>query len=148
MPGPRRGLATSGLDTVIPQPTHPNGDIDPIHNTAPNGADRADGDTTAGPARTTSGPSTADTPPPAPDNSPVGERRKEKIAGYVSSELADHARNAVSALGNHVDDPQSLSELLESAIRREVTRLQDERNGGQPFPPRVRRSLPVGRRAE
>lgn len=144
MPGPRRGLASSGLDTVIPQPSIPNGDNDPTQPTRATGDNEPAGETSTATVAGPADPSPR-TPPPT---AAAGEPRKEKIAGYVSADLADDARNTVSALGSHVDDPQSLSELLESAIRREVLRLQTERNDGEPFPPRVRRSLPVGRRPE
>lgn len=73
---------------------------------------------------------------------------KEKIAGYVPAELADSVRDAVASLGSHVDDPRSLSEFLETAARNELARLQQERNGGRPFPRRARRQLVAGRRPD
>lgn len=90
------------------------------------------------------------TTPAADTNAEAGDGggRKEKIAAYVPSELAETVRDTVAALGSHIDDPRSLSELLESALRREVQRLQDERHNGEPFPRRARRRLPSGRRAD
>ena len=73
---------------------------------------------------------------------------KEKLSGYIDTALAESARDAVAELGSHVEDPQSLSELLENALRHELDRLQDTRNGGRPFPARVRRKLVTGPRIE
>lgn len=81
---------------------------------------------------------------------PVGgdttDGAKEKIAGYVPASLADSVRDAVAALGSHQDDPASLSEFLEQALRHELARLQQTRNDGRAFPRRARRALVTGRR--
>jgi len=116
------GLTGTGLDTVIPAGDPPAAD--------PSSADPSDAAPASSSTETAAG------------------ARKEKIAAYVPGELAESVRDAVAALGSHIDDPRSLSELLESALRREVERLQRERNDGQPFPRRARRHLPAGRRAE
>lgn len=73
---------------------------------------------------------------------------KVKVQGYISAPLADAARDAISALGSHIDDPRTLSELMEHALRHELARLVDKRNGGRPFPPRPRRNLPTGPRGD
>lgn len=116
------GLTGAGLDTVIPGGTTA---------ATPDEAAAAATDASEG----------------QPDTA-VASGRKEKIAAYVPSGLAETVRDAVAALGSHADDPRSLSELLESALRREVDRLQRERNGGKAFPRRARRQLVVGRRPD
>lgn len=83
---------------------------------------------------------------------PAGAERpaksKEKISAYISGALAESVRDAVAALGSHVEDPRSLSDFFESAMSREVDRLQRERNNGQAFPQRAHRQLVAGRRAD
>lgn len=84
-------------------------------------------------------------PNPALSSTPAGSQR-EKISGYVAADVADQARNAIAALGADIDDPQSLSELIEGALRREIDRLVQQRHDGAPFPPRPRRNLRSGPR--
>lgn len=67
-----------------------------------------------------------------------------KFAGYISSEVADQVRDAVIALGGS----WSIGSLMEEALIREVQRLAEEHNDGQPFPQRAGAKLRVGRRIQ
>jgi hypothetical protein len=80
---------------------------------------------------------------PAPGR-PSSARRKESY--YLPTELVDRLKNTVVAL---CGPPEMLtaSGLVETAILRELARLEKEHNGGRPFPQRAtgpRRGRPIG----
>lgn len=108
----RSGLSSSGLDSVIP---------------AAQSSDRPTGrEEAATPAK----PAAADKP------------KVVKFGGYIDPEVAEQARDALSALGGS----WTLGALMEQAISREVERLAAEHNGGKPFPPRAEERLRTGPR--
>ena len=62
--------------------------------------------------------------------------KKERVAFYLSEDLADEIRNAVVQLSG---PPLRLTmtELAEMAFQKELERLKAEHNGGKPFPKRA-----------
>jgi hypothetical protein len=61
---------------------------------------------------------------------------------YLSRDLVDRARAAVSATAGQPDEAYNLSELAGRVLAAEVQRLEAEYNGGAPFPPVA--SVPSG----
>ena len=76
----------------------------------------------------------------------AGPGSKTQITVYLPADIADGARNAVAALGDAEGDPDSLSDLVATAVAAEVERLQQSRNGGKSFPARRRQKLTPGNR--
>lgn len=75
--------------------------------------------------------------PPAPV-------RKEKVNYY--EDPVELARARAAYLHTHVDEGhRSWSEFVAAAVRREVDRLEGERNGGRPWPAVGAGELPTGR---
>jgi hypothetical protein len=70
-----------------------------------------------------------------PQRKPVSTK-KERVAFYLSEELADAIRNAVVQLSG---PPLRLTmtELAEMAFQKELERLKAEHNDGKPFPKRA-----------
>ena len=64
-------------------------------------------------------------------NAPEVKERLERLTINVRSSVADSARNACWWCRI------SLTDFVQNAIEREVTRLQDERNSGEPFESRA-----------
>lgn len=62
--------------------------------------------------------------------------RKKQVTFYGDPDLLEEARDAIIAFGADPEGPRTLSHLIEEGIRREIIRLQDELNGGQPIPQR------------
>ena len=61
--------------------------------------------------------------------------KKERVAFYLSEDLADEIRNAVV----HFSGPPlrlTMTSVAEMAFQRELERLKAEHNGGKPFPQR------------
>ncbi len=60
---------------------------------------------------------------------------KKRVSFHLTEDLAERLRNAVYQLSG---PPYRLTmaALAESALRREVVRLEQEANGGEPFPTR------------
>jgi hypothetical protein len=61
--------------------------------------------------------------------------KKERVAFYLSEDLADEIRNAVV----HFSGPPlrlTMTSVAEMAFQRELERLKAEHNGGKPFPKR------------
>ena len=61
--------------------------------------------------------------------------KKERVAFYLSEDLADEIRNAVV----HFSGPPlrlTMTSVAERAFQRELERLKAEHNGGKPFPQR------------
>lgn len=77
-------------------------------------------------------------PVPVPEPEPVAEpvERKEKIGGWngYPSNLA-RIRAAQFYTQTHPDGWSSLSEMTEQTLLAEAARLEQEHNGGEPFPP-------------
>ena len=71
----------------------------------------------------------------APQRQPASTK-KERVAFYLSEELADAIRNAVVQLSG---PPLRLTmtELAEMAFQKELERLKAEYNDGKPFPKRA-----------
>lgn len=70
---------------------------------------------------------------------------KTKFTVLLDEEVAQTTRNAVAYLAGH---PLylTLGEMVENALRAEVTRLAKEHNKGEPFPPgRTKAGRPVSR---
>jgi len=80
-------------------------------------------------------------PQPVPRGQVAG---KEKLQPYITTDVAEAARNAVVATTPHEGGYQSLSDLIEDAIREKVARLERKFNEGRPFPRRPRK-LKTGR---
>ena len=70
-----------------------------------------------------------------PQSKPASTK-KERVAFYLSEELADAIRNAVVQLSG---PPLRLTmtELAEMAFQKELERLKAEHNEGKPFPKRA-----------
>jgi hypothetical protein len=61
--------------------------------------------------------------------------KKERVAFYLSEDLADEIRNAVV----HFSGPPlrlTMTSVAEMAFQKELERLKAEHNGGKPFPKR------------
>ena len=61
--------------------------------------------------------------------------KKERVAFYLSEDLADEIRNAVV----HFSGPPlrlTMTSVAEMAFQKELERLKTEYNGGKPFPKR------------
>lgn len=67
---------------------------------------------------------------------------KDRFTTQVSGDTVERVRNAVYGVQG-----LTLTELTETALRREVAKLERKYNEGEPFPQRAG-SLPVGRRVE
>ena len=78
------------------------------------------------------------------EQAPAQAPRPAKVRAtfQLPTDLLDQARDAVVALAS--TEQLTLAELVETAIRHELDRLQQEHNDGQPFP-RRRRALHPGR---
>ncbi|MCX5199731.1 hypothetical protein OOK31_38640 [Streptomyces sp. NBC_00249] len=70
---------------------------------------------------------------------------KEKLQPYITTEVAEAARNAVVATTPYEGGYQSLSDLIEDAIREKLTRLERKFNEGEPFAQRPRKKIRTGR---
>ncbi|MET9403626.1 hypothetical protein [Kitasatospora sp. NPDC002965] len=70
---------------------------------------------------------------------------KEKVQPYITTAVAEAARNAVVATTPYEGGYQSLSDLIEDAIVEKVAKLQRTFNEGNPFPERPRRRIRTGR---
>ncbi|MEU2740949.1 hypothetical protein OG762_52260 (plasmid) [Streptomyces sp. NBC_01136] len=70
---------------------------------------------------------------------------KEKLQPYITKDVAEAARDAVVWTTPHEGGYQSLSELIEDAIKEKVAKLQRKYNNGEPFPPRPRKEIRTGR---
>jgi hypothetical protein len=96
-------------------------------------------------------PTPPETPPPAQPPAAAVPRGqvagKEKLQPYISIPVAEAARNAVVATTPFEGGYQSISDLIEDAIREKVQRLQRKFNNGDPFPERPRKRLKTGRPA-
>lgn len=63
------------------------------------------------------------------------QRSKVRATLYLPHELLEEARNATVHLAGY-PARMTLTKLAEIALRRELQRLKDVYNHGQPFPPR------------
>ena len=72
------------------------------------------------------------------------DTRKRKITLYFRESLLEEARSAVLQIGAQGEEPANLSQLFGAALERELVRLRELHNGGEPFPP-YRSRLPGGR---
>ena len=61
---------------------------------------------------------------------------KRQVTVYIDADVDNEARNAILALMSNPAGHRNLSGLIETAIAREVQRLQGELHGGKPFPQR------------
>lgn len=76
---------------------------------------------------------------------PIPEGRKVKFQAYLAPELAERARNAWWHTRNEVDGFETLSDLVEAAVRGVTERLERDHNEGKEFPERPERSGRGGR---
>ncbi len=65
----------------------------------------------------------------------ASEPPKVRATLYLSAEVLNEARNAAVHLAGY-PARMTLTKLAEEALRRELERLQERYNGGQPFPDR------------
>lgn len=70
---------------------------------------------------------------------------KVKLQAYVWPELSERARNAWWHTRNEPSGFETLSDLVEAAVREMTERLEREHNGGKEFPVRPERSGRGGR---
>ncbi|MEE1824355.1 hypothetical protein PUR61_19560 [Streptomyces sp. BE20] len=94
-------------------------------------------------------------PPPAAPAAPAEAKAgpvprgqvagKEKVQPYITTAVAEAARNAVVATTPYEGGYQSLSDLIEDAIVEKVAKLQRTFNEGNPFPERPRKRIRTGR---
>jgi hypothetical protein len=90
------------------------------------------------PARPAATPAATDTAKPATASS----AGKVKFGGYIDPDIAERARDALSWLGG----AWTTGALIEEGIELALTRLQDDHNGGKPFPARKEERLRRGPR--
>jgi hypothetical protein len=86
-------------------------------------------------ALTTDAPSVGEVGPVgsvARTNRTAPKRRDEPVK--LGGDVMDEARAAVNWLRYHGEPDTTLKALIERAVRTEVQRLADERNGGEAFP--------------
>jgi len=69
---------------------------------------------------------------------------KSKATFYLNDELLEEARGAIIAMGFKGRGPNSLSDLVNDAVEREIARLRRRFNAGKRFKP-YPRPLPAGR---
>jgi hypothetical protein len=69
---------------------------------------------------------------------------RSKATFYLNDELLEEARGAMIAMGYEGRGPNSLSDLVNEALEREMARLRRRFNGGRRFKPYPRK-LPAGR---
>ena len=79
-----------------------------------------------------------------PAKSSTTKATKSKATFYMDDELLEEARGAMIAMGFKGRGPNSLSDLVNDALERELRRLRNRYNGGKPFAP-YPRPLPAGR---
>jgi len=79
-----------------------------------------------------------------PAKSSTRKTTKSKATFYMDDELIEEARGAMIAMGYEGRGPNSLSDLVNDAVEREIARLRRRFNGGRRFKPYPRK-LPAGR---
>lgn len=62
---------------------------------------------------------------------------KVKFTPYIPTATLQRARAVVAALHGKVAEARSLNELVDSALRRECSRLERNHNEGVEYPPAV-----------
>lgn len=71
-------------------------------------------------------------------------KTRPKVSFYQDRADTDRVRGAILHTMAS-EGPRSLSQFIDSAVMREVERLEAKHNNGQPFPPVGARELPQGR---
>lgn len=71
---------------------------------------------------------------------------KVKFTPYIPKSTLQRARAVVAALHGKTPEARSLNELIDSAMRRECSRLERTHNAGVEFPPATEMPGAGGRR--
>ena len=74
----------------------------------------------------------------------TGKATKSKVTFYLDDKLVEEARGAMIAMGYEGRGANSLSDLVNDAVEREIARLRRRFNAGKRFKP-YPRPLPAGR---
>jgi hypothetical protein len=133
-PSRRRSAATpdpaalASLSEVAPRLTR-SPDVDPVLGTGGTLAERA---------------SAAPMPTPSTKTAQPQGEGATRFGAYIKASVAEDVRDAVVALGGN----WTIGALMEQALVREVQRLAEENNDGQPFPQRGGRRLRPGPRIQ
>lgn len=82
-----------------------------------------------------------------PPDTPARGRSKLTRSWYIDRTVWERGRNAVAHTRLIEGEAGSYGELVERVLRREVVRLEEQFNGGRPFPPATLPSGPGWRSA-
>lgn len=89
-------------------------------------------------------PATVEPPAGSSGRRPSRAVKRERMCADVDPALAGRAREAAFAT-RHLGGPWTLSDLIVTAIEREVERLEELYNEGRQFAPRSAGDMPTGR---
>lgn len=80
-----------------------------------------------------------------PPSSQISGPTRVKLQTYVDAALSDRAKNAWWHTRNQPNGFETFSDLVEDAVVRATSELEQRHNGGKPFPARPERAGRGGR---